>query len=95
MYSPMTKAVWGMSTRKAQISIALAQGKKLEEIQTKTSEGVEKKVNVEYTLAQWLENFTDYFKSAMSYDNITEASEYIGKPEICLISEKAKQVINK
>lgn len=95
MYAPMTKTVWGMSTRRAQISIAIAQGKKKDDIKTKTSEGVEKKVNVDYTLHQWLENFNDYFRSAMSYDNITEAKDYIGTPMVCLVSDRARQAINK
>jgi GMP reductase len=94
MYKPV-KTVWGMSTRKAQMSIGLAQGKKKEDIKLKTSEGVEKQVNVEYTLHQWVENFTDYLRSSMSYCNSENLSEYIGKPTIMLMSEASKNAINK
>ena len=94
MYKPIKK-VWGMSTRKAQLSIALSQGKKKEDIKLKTSEGVEKQVNVEYTLHQWIENFTDYLRSSMSYCNSENLSEYIGKPTIMLMSEASKNAINK
>ena len=34
-----------------------------------TAEGIRKYVYVDKTLAQWVENFTDYLKSAMSYTN--------------------------
>jgi GMP reductase len=94
MYKPIKK-VWGMSTRKAQLSIGLSQGKKKEDIKLKTSEGVEKQVNVEYTLHQWIENFTDYLRSSMSYCNSENLSEYIGKPTIMLMSEASKNAINK
>lgn len=94
MYKPV-KTVWGMSTRKAQLSIGLAQGKKKEDIKLKTSEGVEKRVDVEYTLHQWVENFTDYLRSSMSYCNSLDLSEYIGRPTIRLMSDAAKKAINK
>ena len=94
IYKPI-KALWGMSTRKAQIRIWVAQGKKKEDIKLKTSEGVEKHEKVQYTLHQWLENFRDYLRSSMSYCNSTTLEEYIGKQEISLISEAAKRAINK
>jgi hypothetical protein len=94
MYQPV-KSVWGMSTRRAQIAIATAQGIKKEDIKLKTSEGVEKQVNVEYTLHQWLENFRDYLRSSMSYCNSEDLEHYIGQQEIMLMSEAAKNAINK
>lgn len=94
MYQPI-KSVWGMSTRRAQIAIATAQGIKKEDIKLKTSEGVEKQVNVEYTLHQWLENFRDYLRSSMSYCNSEDLEHYIGQQEIMLMSEAAKNAINK
>lgn len=94
MYKPV-KTVWGMSTRKAQLAIGLAQGKKKEDIKLKTSEGVEKHINVEYTLHQWVENFTDYLRSSMSYCDSQNLEEYIGMPTIMLMSESAKNAINK
>lgn len=95
MYAPMEKAVWGMSTRRAQTSIALAQGQKKNEIKTKTSEGVEKKVAVNYTLHQWIENFGDYLRSSMSYTNFKELTDYIGGPILKICSESAKNAKNK
>lgn len=93
-YTPK-KAVWGMSTRRAQISIALAQGKKIEDITTKTSEGIEKIVDVKYTLNQWVENFTDYLRSSMSYCDFNNIYDYIGGPIMMRISEISKDAINK
>ena len=94
MYKPI-KALWGMSTRRSQINIGLAQGKKKEDIKLKTSEGVEKKSNVEYTLHQWINNFTDYLRSSMSYCNSEDLAHYIGQQKIMLMSEAAKNAINK
>lgn len=94
IYKPV-KAIWGMSTRRAQINVSLAQGKKKEDIKLKTSEGVEKQVNVEYTLHQWIENFTDYLRSSMSYCDSEDLEHYVGKPTIMLMSEAAKNAINK
>lgn len=94
-YAPLCKTVFGMSTRKAQTMIALAQGKKKEDIKTKTSEGIEKEITVDYTVAQWTENFIDYLRSTMSYCNFTEILDFVGGPDIMLLSESAKQSINK
>lgn len=94
-YAPLVKTIFGMSTRKAQTLIALAAGKKKEEIKTKTSEGIEKEITVDYTVKQWVENFTDYLRSSMSYCNFTEISEFVGGPELMLLSESAKNSINK
>ena len=94
IYRP-TKKIWGMSTRRAQLSIHLAMGRKLEDFKPKTSEGVEKEVHVQYTLHQWLENFRDYLRSSMSYCNSETLEEYIGKQEIRIMTESAKNAINK
>lgn len=60
----------GMSTKEAQ----KAMGKK----NLKTSEGVIRYRNVEYTLPQWIENFDHYLRSAMSYCDCYSLSEFIG-----------------
>ena len=44
-----------------------------------TSEGVVREHRVEYTLSQWVENFEDYLKSAMSYTDKKTLPEFIGK----------------
>jgi hypothetical protein len=52
-------------------------------------------VQVEYTLAGWVENFTDYLSSAMSYTNSTNLSSFIGKPGWNLITENSLNRFNK
>jgi prephenate dehydratase len=55
----------------------------------------EKEITVDYTVAQWTENFIDYLRSTMSYCNFTEILDFVGGPDIMLLSESAKQSINK
>ena len=94
-FKPLTKVIYGMSTKRAQMKIALAQGKNKEDIKLKTSEGIEKEITVDYTLKQWVNNFIDYLRSSMSYCNFNEITEYVGGPTIYLLSESAKCAINK
>lgn len=77
----------GMSTKEAQA----AMGNKV----LKTSEGVNRIHKVEYTLDQWLENFEDYLRSAMSYTDCVNLDEFIGGPEIIQISENSFKRFNK
>lgn len=60
-YYVKLREYYGMSTKHAQ----KLTGRK----QMHTSEGITKYVYVNKTLSQWVENFTDYLKSAMSYTN--------------------------
>lgn len=94
-YSPLVKAYYGMSTRKAQEKILLANGVKKEDVKTKTAEGIEKDVTVDYTLYQWTDNFISYLRSAMSYCNFKQIADFVGGPEIMLLSDGAKNAINK
>lgn len=75
------KTFRGMSTKEVQKSW----GKE----NLTTSEGVVRTHQVEYTLSGWVENFTDYLKSAMSYCNKKTLSDFIGKVNYNLISENA------
>ena len=50
---------YGMASREGQIALNGAK--------TKTSEGIKKKLPVEYTMEGWTKNFIDYLRSAMSY----------------------------
>lgn len=59
---------YGMSTKRVQ--------KMRNKAVLKTSEGIEFKVNTEYTLPQWIENFTDYLRSAMSYTDSLTLEEF-------------------
>lgn len=64
----MTKNFRGMSTKQVQ--------KKWNKTNLKTSEGISKVNKVEYTLEQWVNNFSDYLKSAMSYTNSLTLEEF-------------------
>ncbi len=55
----------------------------------KTSEGIDKYFPVEYTYSQWVSNFRDYLKSAMSYTGCRTLEEFIGNVEIIQISNNA------
>lgn len=61
----------GMSTKDVQKSLGRAE--------IKTSEGISKMQQVEYTLEGWTQNFKDYLKSAMSYTDCLSLGEFIGK----------------
>ena len=54
-----------------------------------TSEGIDKFFPIEYTYSQWVENFTDYLKSAMSYTGRRDLTSFIGGPEFIEISQNA------
>jgi len=54
----------------------------------RTSEGITKKNKVNYTLEQWVNNFKDYLKSAMSYTNSQNLSEFKGS-EFIFITQNA------
>ena len=81
------KSFYGMSTKKAQ--------KELGNSKLKTSEGIEKVQNVEYTMSKWTENFTDYLKSAMSYTGSIELYDFIGNVETIIVSNSSYDSVNK
>lgn len=78
---PLYKNFRGMSTKEVQ----KAWGKE----ELTTSEGVVRRNQVEYTLEGWVENFTHYLKSAMSYTNKKTLPEFIGKVNYNFISENS------
>jgi len=84
---PLYKVFRGMSTKEVQKSW----GKE----DLKTSEGVVRKHKVDYTLDGWVENFTSYLKSAMSYTNKKELPHFIGGVTTNLISENSFNRFNK
>lgn len=83
----LTKTFYGMSTKRAQ--------KELGNTVLKTSEGIERQIKVEYTMNQWVENFTDYLRSAMSYTDSKTLSDFIGEVQIVLLSNASHASINK
>lgn len=70
---------YGMSTKRAQAEIlgfnSQEDAKKHGEV-LKTSEGRIERVEVEYSLAGWRENFESYLKSAMSYTGTRTLDEF-------------------
>ena len=60
-----------------------------------TAEGISRYVEVKYTLPQWTKNMEDYLRSAMSYCNVKSLQDFIGTPRVTVISNNAKNAINK
>jgi hypothetical protein len=61
----------------------------------KTSEGVVRLNEVEYTLNGWVDNFRHYLKSAMSYTDSKNLSEFIGQVRYTLITQASFARYNK
>jgi hypothetical protein len=78
--SKFVKKYRGMSTKEIQKEIK--SNSKL-----KTSEGVVKYQDVEYTIKQWVDNFTDYLKSTMSYTNSFNLEQFRGYDDVRLITQ--------
>lgn len=77
----------GMSTKEVQ--------KQWGSKQLKTSEGISKYNEVEYSISSWTENFSDYLKSCMSYSNIKDIKDFKGKADFRLITSEAFNRFNK
>lgn len=84
---PLYKVFRGMSTKEVQKSWG--------KTDIKTSEGVVRQHQVEYTLSGWVDNFTSYLKSAMSYTDKKELPHFIGGVTTNLISENSFKRFNK
>lgn len=83
----IVKKYYGMSTRKAQ--------REINGEDSKTSEGIEKEITVDYSISQWVENFIDYLKSSMSYTNSKTLENFIGKVNTIIVSNNSSGSINK
>lgn len=83
----LVKSFRGMSTK----TVQKAMGKKI----TKTSEGITTYNKVEYTLDGWLDNFYSYLKSSMSYCGVNKLSNFIGYPEIIVMTKNSFNRFNK
>lgn len=83
----LSKEHYGMSTKRAQIEIS-GETKK-------TSEGIEIRQPVEYTMEQWVDNFISYLKSAMSYTSSFVLNDFIGNVETIIVSNNSYNAINK
>lgn len=82
----MYKKFRGMSTKEVQ--------KKWGKEKLITSEGISKYNKVEYTLDKWIENLEDYMKSAMSYTNSKNLTDF-KETEYVFITENALNRYNK
>jgi IMP dehydrogenase/GMP reductase len=78
---PLYKNYRGMSTKAVQRDW----GKEV----LRTSEGIEKLNQVEYTLVSWVDNFQDYLKSAMSYSDAKTLKEFKEKSQYVKITDNA------
>ena len=77
----------GMSTKEVQ--------KKWGNLKLKTSEGVVRIREVEYTLEGWVDNFKSYLRSAMSYSDSFTLEEFINNVNLIKISENSFKRFNK
>jgi len=77
----------GMSTKEVQ--------KKLGNKILKTSEGITKMNPVEYTLEGWVENFTHYLSTAMSYTDKKDLDDFIGNVKYNIITQNSFKRFNK
>lgn len=82
----LTKQFYGMASAKGQKDLY---GKKI-----KTSEGIEKELDVEYSLSGWSENFIDFLRSAMSYLNAKTLKD-IREAKVIILSNNAFNAINR
>ena len=77
----------GMSTKDVQ--------KKWGKKELRTSEGIIKLNKVEYSIVSWKNNFKDYLKSCMSYQNKKDIYNFIGNSEYIHITQNAYNRFNK
>lgn len=82
----MSKSFRGMSTKDVQ--------RKWNRKVLRTSEGISKRNKIEYTLNGWVDNFSDYLKSTMSYTNSYDLGE-LRDSTYTFITEQALNRFNK
>lgn len=82
------KQMYGMSTKTAQRLI-----KSNNEL--KTAEGIEKTIDVKYTMKQWVDNMISYLRSTMSYCNSFTLNQFIGKQTLKVQSPSEIYSVNK
>ena len=76
--------------------MASKQGMKDLHLNKHTAEGIIRYIPIKYnSLHQWTSNMKDYLCSAMSYCNVRLLQDFIGTPRVTLISNNAKNAINK
>ena len=76
--------------------MASKQGMKDLHLNKHTAEGIVRYIPIKYdSLHQWALNMKDYLRSAMSYCNVKRLQDFIGTPKVTIISNNAKNAINK
>lgn len=76
--------------------MASKQGMKDLHLNKHTAEGIVRYIPIKYySLHQWTSNMVDYLRSAMSYCNVKRLQDFIGTPKVTIISNNAKNAINK
>ena len=76
--------------------MASKQGMKDLHLNKHTAEGIVRYIPIKYdSLHQWALNMEDYLRSAMSYCNVKRLQDFIGTPKVTIISNNAKNAINK
>lgn len=85
--APLFKNFYGMSTKKVQRIMG--------NTSLKTSEGKYCEIPVEYSMRQWVENFSDYLKSAMSYTGHKTLKDFKTLTNLNVISNNASNSYNK
>ena len=76
--------------------MASKQGMKDLHLNKHTAEGITRYIPIKYdSLHQWSSNMKDYLRSAMSYCNVKQLQDFIGTPKVTIISNNAKNAINK
>jgi IMP dehydrogenase/GMP reductase len=82
------KRMYGMSTKTAQRLIK-------SDNKLKTAEGIEKTIDVKYTMKQWVENMIAYIRSTMSYCNAYSLKRFIGNQTLKVQSTSEIYSVNK
>lgn len=77
---------YGMASRAGQIAM---KGKKVH-----TSEGIERRLPVTYTMGSWVNNMIDYLRSAMSYTNSRTLDDFRNS-DVVLVSKNTLESVNK
>ena len=76
--------------------MASKQGMKDLHLNKHTAEGITRYIPIKYdSLHQWALNMKDYLRSAMSYCNVKRLQDFIRTPKVTIISNNAKNAINK
>lgn len=82
------KQMYGMSTKTAQRLIK-------SDNELKTAEGIERTIDIKYTMKQWVDNMRSYLRSTMSYCNSFSLEQFIGKQTLKVQSPSEIYSVNK